>query len=418
MGKPLDLQMNLDASKAVQGADDFADAVGDLADAVGDLEDNSRDSERSVSMAFEGMADAAKDAERTTERAFDDMADAADDAGDDMRRDMERALREVARDAKKYGDEGGDDLRRGFKDGTDGIKKEASQVGRESAASFSGEFEDVTDFVRDVLANAFEGSAFGAVAGIAGAAGLGLAVAFFEQWQEEQERRTERIEGWFQDLVESGGKVLDASIISARAAEVIADPSQFEKAQRNAEAWGVSLETAINAMAGSADSISIVNDNMAAQADELAELESRSTNYTDANIKLNGAEVERMRLLQEGRTSLQELNGEMSEATTLANVYSQALLDQVANAKNVTEQVDEYGNILYTLPDGHQIVFDADTGQATEDVDEFKGDVDKIPSEKTTKVKAVMDDSEVRNYNPPTIYIPGRILVAGGRQAI
>ena len=62
----------------------------------------------------------------------------------------------------------------------------------------------------------------------------------------------------------------------------------------------------------------------------------------------------------------------------------------------------EYKDV--SLPKGKQIVIDAKTGQATTNVENFQGDLDKLPKSKAVTVKGTVDLSSItntlRNYRP------------------
>lgn len=87
-------------------------------------------------------------------------------------------------------------------------------------------------------------------------------------------------------------------------------------------------------------------------------------------------------------------------AAETANVQSQIFLDLINSTSGVTVEVDELNNRLYTLPDGKQILIDAATGQATANLDTFKGDLDGVPDTVTSTVRLEVDDSAWRNYTP------------------
>ena len=68
--------------------------------------------------------------------------------------------------------------------------------------------------------------------------------------------------------------------------------------------------------------------------------------------------------------------------------------------------------IAQAAPEVAQILIDAETGQATTDISNFKGDLDSVPETVNTRAVVQVDrgalDDLVRR--PPVIYIPGRIV--------
>lgn len=122
-----------------------------------------------------------KQAQDATERLRDETKKTARDIEDEFK----RSYRKTADDA--------DDATRKMKDGFDEAGNEAAQSAREGAASFTGEFDDVADYIQEVLANALSGfGPAGLVAGVAAAAGIGIAVAKVQELTEKVEEIQER----------------------------------------------------------------------------------------------------------------------------------------------------------------------------------------------------------------------------------
>jgi hypothetical protein len=150
--------------------------------------------------------------------------------------------------------------------------------------------------------------------------------------------------------------------------------------------------------------------------DELGEAladTSGSEKAIDASGNINAKLYEQDNAYKTARDSLAKLTGEMSAGADRAALLTGYYEDVINSASGATKEVDELGNALYTLPDGTKIVVDAETGQASQNVDKFKGDVDGIPEQVTSTVKFNVDDSAVRNYRAPVVHIPGRIVPTG-----
>lgn len=151
--------------------------------------------------AFEDLEKAAKNADLDREldkaqKATDELDDELDDAREKLKR-----LGYAARDA-------GDDAKRGFKGAEDGVKEmgeEANSTAKEAAASFNGSAEDILDAFQEVAANAFAGfGPAGALAGLAIAAGIGIAVGKFQEAEEAAEALRLKAVEYAQDAVAAG----------------------------------------------------------------------------------------------------------------------------------------------------------------------------------------------------------------------
>jgi hypothetical protein len=155
----------------------------------------------------------------------------------------------------------------------------------------------------------------------------------------------------------------------------------------------VSVETAVLAASGHTPSIDAIKTSLEGQRDAFKEA-------TDAG-KLNMEERDKeLGKLAESNTAYKKLTEGIAQGRAVADVYSQSLLDLIATPKDATVQTDELGNQVYNLPGGKQIFIDAKTGQASENIDRFKGDLDTIPAQKATTVKVGVDSREWDNWRP------------------
>lgn len=128
-----------------------------------------------------------------------ETASTADEAAGKLESEFKQAFDKVQSEAKTTGKRIGDDLDDGArraKDGVEDFKGEAASTAREAAASFDGSAESIADAFQEVAANAFGGfGPAGAAAGLAAAAGIGLASAALTQAEEEaQEAREAALE--------------------------------------------------------------------------------------------------------------------------------------------------------------------------------------------------------------------------------
>lgn len=148
---------------------------------------------------------------KNIEEALDDVADSLDDVakdGDDTGDKVTKSFREIAREAQRASGSIDKDMRDGFdgaKDGAEDFKQEANQTAKESAASFDGSAESIIDSFQEIAANAFAGfGPAGAVAGLAMAAGIGLAVKGFQDNQEAAEELKQKVADLTEQYIQAG----------------------------------------------------------------------------------------------------------------------------------------------------------------------------------------------------------------------
>lgn len=356
------------------------------------------------------------------EDALKDLGDAADDAGRDGARGVDKledALRDAERRAKDLGDAGddaGDEIKRGMRkaeDSVDEFRREANSTAKESAASFDGSAESIVDAFQEIAANAFAGfGPAGAVAGLAAAAGIGLAMAGFENIQEAEEESKKRAGEWAQAYIDAGGKVLNAATTTAVALD-IATGDRFEEAKTNAQNWGVEISVAIAAMAGEKWALSAANESLAETESKLQrEMENTGIQYPEMVENL----TETTLAASAGRTALEGITGEMQRGGEQADAYSRYLKQVAQNTEGATSATDEFGDSVTTLPDGTTIYIDAETGQATTNVDAIEQKIYGIPDGSST-VRVTADtsqvDREMRRLSGTTLRIGTRFVTSG-----
>lgn len=360
----------------------------------------------------------AKDAEKALENLEDAVGDAGNGAKDLDK--IEDELKDVQAASKDTGDSIGRDIDDGFKkagDGVDDFKQEADSTAREVAASFDGSAESIAGGFQELAANAFGSfGPAGAVAGLAAAAGIGLAVAGFEANAEAMEASEERIGEWAQVFIDAGGKAATAAQIAGGMIAIATDPKRYKEAAQNAKDWGVDETTALRAMSGDATALEVVRRRLNERTDESNRLLEEQETQVDSNA---GVAYDLADAVDRGADAFSKLSGEMKAGKDRADTVSDGLKDMINDAEFATKEVDDLGNAVYTLPDESQIMIDAKTGQATTDISNFKGDVDEIPETVTTKVKVQVDDTAWRTWQPVTKN--GRIeayVMGTGRQVI
>ena len=328
-----------------------------------------------ASEALEQLGDDGQDATRDLERGMRDAQRRTDDAADEIRK-----LRDELNRAGRQGKNTGDDISDGFRraeEGAEEFKDEANSTAREAAASFDGSAESIADAFQEIAANAFAGfGPAGAAAGLLAAAGIGLAASGFEDMQEAEEESKRRVGEWAQAYIEAGGKVLNAATTTAAGLDIATDPDRFAKAKENAKNWGVDVSVAIAAMAGETWALKAANDSLAETEKKLQrEMENTGIQYPELVDNLTDVTL----AASSGRTELDKITGEMTRAGEQADAYSRYLAEVARNTEGATTTTDEFGDSVTSLPDGTTIYIDAETGQATSNVDAIEKKIYSIP---------------------------------------
>jgi len=349
-GKDINIPITGDAREFVRATGDVEESLEKVSDA---LDDMTRDTKRGADQA---------------ERAVDDLADTFDEA------------RRAAKQVGDAGEDAGDGVRKGMKraeEGVDEFRDEANSTAREAAASFDGSAESIADMFQEVAANAFAGfGPAGAVAGLAAAAGIGLAVAGFDAMNEAEQKSRERAAEWADAYVEAGGRILSASQLVEKARSIITDEEQYKQAQENARDWGVSESVALLAMAGDTRALAEAREGLADKEARVSE----ALGKTGGDLRGLSHDMRTMREdVSTGTESLNALTGEMDAGAQQADVYSTSLRLLAERTEGATSKVDEFGDTVVTLPDGKQIYIDAETGRATDNVSAIERKIYGIP---------------------------------------
>ncbi|WP_144719239.1 hypothetical protein [Agrococcus jejuensis] len=381
----MEVDLALNARRFQAGTKDAERALEDLQDVVERFTDEASDAGEEAADYFSIFSDMPGDAKREVDRLNDAVGDA------------EREFEDAARAAKDFGrdaEDAGDDARKGLDragEGLDDFKSEAASSGREAAASFSGEFDDVSDLVQEIAANAFGGfGPAGAVAGLAAAAGIGLAVAGFEAVEERQERINELAAEWATSYAESGQRVLTTTQEIAALQQVYTE--SYQDLQDNAAEWGVSQETAALAMIGNEAALLASRESLNARMEETNAVAAANTSaYGDVSLAQQGANQE----VINGNAALTELEESYALAQEQASAYNQQLVNLATTTAGATSEVNAFGDSVYTLPDGAQIIIDAETGQASTDIENVAYQTNQLDgSTATVTAQAIVGQAE------------------------
>ena len=213
---------------------------------------------------------------KNVEDSLDDVADSLDDVvkdGDQATEKLEDSFRELANAAKKSGDEVGDGLKQGFKkaeDGAGNFKDEANSTAKETAASFDGSAESIVGSFQEIAANAFEGfGPAGAIAGLAVAAGIGLATAEFQKSEEAAKAAKERVRELGLAFIESGADTAQIEAFQEALQGIITNADdaavKVDDLRKFTDKYGKELPSVsqfATAYAGNADAIELVTEKL------------------------------------------------------------------------------------------------------------------------------------------------------------
>lgn len=356
---------------------------------------------RGVIKPLENAEDAFKDLERAADGAGRDGARGIDKLEDALK-DAQRESEKTARSMDDIGEVGGRSFRKLGDQGSE-VSGELRQNLGETFSSFRGDLEDLPQIAQDTLGGLAGSGALGGLPGLfataAGAAGIGLLIGAFDQVNEQQEKLRERANDLAQAYIEAGTTALDAMTIASRTGEILTDGETRKQAEDLAKAIGVDLSTAVRALAGDQNALDIANGLVSDSTEEWRGLMEKAG--TDA-YNLTTAEKARLDQLSDMRESTRELNGITESASETFRAQQDVLFGLINSAEGATKEVDELGNTLYSLPDGTQVLVEAKTGQATTDVNKFKGDLDGVPEAVTSRVKVEVDDRAWREWRPGT----------------
>lgn len=390
--KRFEIDLGVNASGAVKGANDAAMAFADLEDAVGGVADESRKSGNTVDSFTKKLVDAAREAGKSDDEIRDALRNYGVNAKDaeraigrvgDSLNDLEDELRAAQRQSEKLGDSVDDfDVRgrKAFGGVAEGAKEVTQEVGQnlgQAVSSFRGDLADLGQVGQDTLGGLAATIAGTGPAGIAGAAGiaagalgLGLVTAEIQKGQKEAEILGDRLRKAYEEAAESGAEYISiAQVIKDQQDLMYNDEraTEWAQVQRTQKETGLEWSTVLRANAGDLDAINVVQRELKESADTWHDSINDAANATDfALIKDHWKQVE------EASTLAGEKQRESSART------SELLASEISKYGDLEKQLDNVGNQVVTLPDGKEIFIDAKTGQASENLTRFKGDADGV----------------------------------------
>lgn len=188
---PVEVEFIANTAKLLRGTKDIEGALDEVSSS---LDDVARDGKTAGNKLGDGITDGTKEAETGADR-------------------LERSFRDLARTSKTVGSDSGKGISTGVKRGTDDagealgeFRRESASTATESAASFDGSAESIIQSFQEVAANAFQGfGPAGMLAGLAAAAGIGLAVAAMDQAGANTEELQAKTQELAQEYINTGG---------------------------------------------------------------------------------------------------------------------------------------------------------------------------------------------------------------------
>lgn len=399
-GRGISIDILANVRDALKGTGDVEKALGDIESTLDDMARSGDDSTDKMSRGFRDLARKADDSADTIERSFKqsyrDIRNAADDTADDVVRSQRRMGEKSA--------EVGQEIRQNLGEGI--------------ANAARGDFASLSDTIGDTFGGITAGiGGIGfAAAGAAAAVGIDAIVAAFQLAEQERQKLEERAADLSNAYIEAGTNVLDAVTISGRAADILTNKDTRKEAEDLAKALGTDLQTAVRALAGDTNALAVANGIVKDSEEEYQNLmQKRGSDYKS----LSAAENDRFDQLQKQADGVRNLNEVNGIANQTFATQQEVLKGLITDAEGATKQVDGLGNAVYTLPDGTQILIDAETGQASTDVSTFKGDLASIPGEVVSRVRFQADTSDIDyqifRLRNTTLRIAGRITTANGQ---
>lgn len=287
-------------------------------------------------------------------KALEKLEDAAGDAGRDGTRDLdklEESLKDVQQQTKdaerSMGDLGTGGVK-GFdkaSNATEEFKNEALANVSEVASSFDGSMESIGEVVQGTLGGVSSNLGALGLAAVPIAASVGLITeAFVNAGEATDEARESAYE--YGLTVAASGQYADAS---SRINELTGSVEGLKKVQDIATVAGWDQQDVVTALA--------TGDGLPALTKAFNDGASATMVATTRTNELQGA--------LDGTAQGFELAGQG------ADLQARALYNLATQAGAATGATDELGNVIVQMPDGKEVVIDAQTKTAYENLDAF-----------------------------------------------
>lgn len=226
MAGTIRISSELEAKPFLQGVDNMVEALDDLTD---EIKDTAKDGDKAV----ENLTDSLKEAEKASEG----LGTRIKGSGDNIKQGMDKAS-----------------------EGVENFREESLSTAKESAASFDGSAESIIDSFQEIAANAFIGfGAAGVVAGLAAAAGIGIASQAIVQAEEDAKEAQQRVQDFGNAIIDTGNTTASLEKINENLRLILGNaddaPKKFKDIEDAAKKTGLKASTLALAYAGNEDAI-------------------------------------------------------------------------------------------------------------------------------------------------------------------
>ncbi|ALJ20320.1 hypothetical protein [Microbacterium sp. No. 7] len=426
--KPLeDAQRELVELGRARGLDDLDRSADKAADALGDLADQAGDAQKASDRLADSLQDAAKETgdlgksngPEQLEKALKDAQDETERLADDTRRTADAIEREYRQAYREAGDAGRDGFGK-VKEGAQELQQEIGQNLGEAVSSFSGDMSDLAQVGQDTLGGLAATMAGAGPAGMVGAAGLAAAaigwggvVGALDEAKQKQEELEQAAADWAGAYESSAGRIIDSAHIVAEVQAIATDPERYKTAAENATAWGVDVSTAMLAMAGDVTAYGTAQESATKRVEEWARVTGDAEkgpleDYTRAVQELTGEMGASEAQVIAGKEALERQSEAMAMGQEQALNAAKALYDFATANGVATGETDTLGNAVLRLPDGKEIVINAETQTAYQDIETFER---RQVAEKTVRVR--VDSSDYDRWQPEPKYTTVHVTHGG-----
>ena len=300
--------------------------TGKLADRYDEVSDTLKDLAKAGDKAGDQIEDAFRDGVKEA-RKLDDAYKDGEDAARQYGRKADDAFDAVSKGAKRSGDDVGKSQADGFKEASEGaetFKENAGANAKEVAASFDGSAESIADGFQGLAAEMLEGfGPAGLAAGVAVAAGLGLASMAMQDTAEKANEARQKAVDMVDAIADAGGNLEDMDLadkIKSWGREVLEDnwitfwadesTTRFQETAKDAKEAGVNIRDALRAGAGSAEDSRKFLDKTANAWQELTKQIEAGTRTTEDGLQVQDDSA---KAALKQRNALSDLRGQAEE---------------------------------------------------------------------------------------------------------
>jgi hypothetical protein len=271
------------------------------------------------------------------EEALEDVSKELDKTGKDGVKDVDK-LENKFSDAAKAAKDAGTDIRKGLGDGTkkgakeaeaatEVYKKEAIANVSEVTSSFTGSWESAADAIQGTLGGVVADlGPIGAVAGAAGAIGIGLMTQGLIQAEEAAQKSKERVAELGQAMIDSGTEgEIPLEKVNERLADIITNSDEAVKKF-------LDIEKAVDKVGGSAEDLAVayagnekaLENQLEIIQDLIDEQNEQALNAVDNGARETTVQNEKIELLQAQQTELQGIQKEIQDAAAVEQAWLSA----------------------------------------------------------------------------------------------